>query len=178
MAYLLSLLLTLLAAQPPAMVLTSPAFKDGASLPMAYTGYGDFKSPPLGWTGAPAGTREFALVVENLDVPMERFSVHWLLYDIPAAARSLPEVAPDMAAKTHPSPIKGASQGANWMKRIGYLPPRPFAKDGPQRFAFRLFALDTDLSLAEGATKEQLLAAIKGHVLAESTLTAVVQGKE
>jgi Raf kinase inhibitor-like YbhB/YbcL family protein len=178
MACLFSILLAVLAAQPAGFVLTSPAFKDGASLPVAYTGYGDFKSPPLRWSGAPPGTREFALVVENLDVPMERFSVHWLLYDIPAAATTLPEVAPDMAAKTHPSPIKGASQGANWMKRIGYLPPRPFAKDGPQRFTFKLYALDADLALAEGATKEQLLAAIKGHVLAESTITAVVQGKE
>ena len=179
MAHLATLLLAwLLAAQPATMTLTSPAFKNDGTLPLAYTGYGDFKSPPLQWSGAPKGTRQFVLTVEDPDVPLERFSVHWLLYNIPATVNSLPEVPPDKAAKTHPSPIKGALQGMNALKRTGYLPPRPFAASGVHHYTFTLFAIDTELALADGATKEQLLAAIKGHVLAEAKLVAVFERKE
>src|SRR5262245_57101655 len=94
-------------AQPGAFALRSPAFQNNAPLPLAFTGYGDFKSPPLSWSGAPKGTREFVLTLEDPDVPLERFGVHWLLYDIPATATSLPEAAPNKDARDHPAPIKG-----------------------------------------------------------------------
>jgi Raf kinase inhibitor-like YbhB/YbcL family protein len=164
--------------QPSGMTLTSPAFKHNAPLPLAFTGYGDFKSPPLAWRGAPTGTREFVLTLEDADVPLERFSVHWLLWDIPATATALPEAPPDKANRDHPSPIKGAVRGSNAMKRIGYLPPRPFAASGVHHYNFTLYAIDFDLTLPEGASKEQLLAAIKGHVLAEAKLTAVFERNE
>jgi Raf kinase inhibitor-like YbhB/YbcL family protein len=172
------LMLAALGLQPAPLMLRSPAFKDGAPLPLAYTGYGDFKSPPLSWANAPKGTREFVLTLEDADVPLERFSVHWLLWDIPPTATSLPEAAPDTAARNHPSPIKTAVRGQNAMKWIGYLPPRPFAASGVHHYTFTLFAIDTDITLPEGATKEQLLAAIKGHVLAEAKLTAVFERRE
>lgn len=179
MAHLLSLLLAWMAVvQPASMTLTSTAFNNNGPLPLAYTGYGDFKSPPLAWTGAPKGTRQFVITVEDPDVPLERFSVHWLIYNIPGTASSLPEGLPDKAAKTHPAPLKGALQGLNAMKWLGYLPPRPFAGSGVHHYTFTLFALDTDLALPGGATKEQLLAAIKGHVLAEAKLVAVFERKE
>jgi Raf kinase inhibitor-like YbhB/YbcL family protein len=164
---------------PAALTLTSPAFANNAAIPWPYTGYGEFKSPPLAWAGAPTATRAFALIVENRDVPVERFSLHWLLYNIPATVTRLPEAArPADVNAPRPAPIKGAAQGSNWMKRVGWLPPRPLPKSGPQRYTFTLYALDADLKLAEGLTKEQLLAAMKGHVLAEAALVGVVEPKE
>jgi Raf kinase inhibitor-like YbhB/YbcL family protein len=175
---LLTWLLSAVLAQPAPMTLRSPAFKHNGPLPVTYTGYGDFTSPPLAWSGAPKGTREFVLTVEDPDVPLERFSVHWLLYDIPATVTTLPETAADRSTRDHPSPLKGASQGLNALKRIGYLPPRPFAGSGAHHYTFTLFAIDVDLTLPEGATKEQLLGAIKGHILAEAKLVAVFEHKE
>jgi Raf kinase inhibitor-like YbhB/YbcL family protein len=176
-AHFLTLLIAVLATQPSPMTLTSPAFRNDAPLPLAYTGYGDFKSPPLAWSGAPKGTREFVLTLEDNDVPLERFSVHWLLYDIPATAASLPESAADKATRDHPTPIQGARRGLNALKRIGYLPPRPFAGSGVHHFTFTLYAIDIDLALPDGASKAELLAAIKGHVLAEAKLVATFEQK-
>jgi Raf kinase inhibitor-like YbhB/YbcL family protein len=170
-------ILTLFLVIQPQLLLQSPVFKSNAPLPLAYTGYGDFKSPPLTWSGTPKGTREFVLTLENQDAPLERYSVHWLLYDIPGTATGLPEMAPDKANRDHPSPISGARRGLNAMKWLGYLPPRPFAGSGPQHFVFTLYALDTDLTLPDGASKEQLLAAIKGHVLADAKLVTLFEQK-
>jgi Raf kinase inhibitor-like YbhB/YbcL family protein len=174
----LALLISVTGMQAPAMVLSSPAFKDNATLPLAYTGYGEFKSPPLAWTGAPGGTREFVLMVEDLDAPMASFSVHWLFYNIPASASSMPSTAVDREHRTHPSPINGASQGLNAMKWLGYLPPRPFAASGVHHYVFTLHALDADLPLSDGATREQVMAAMRGHVIGEAKLRAVFEWKE
>jgi len=158
------------------MALQSPAFKDNAPLPQTFTGYGDFTSPPLSWGNAPKGTREFVLTLENMDAPMERFSTHWLLYGIPATVTGLPATPRGEKAGDHPAPIKQAHRGLNAMKWIGYLPPRPL-ESGLQHYTFTLYAVDVPVTLPDGATKEQLLAAIKGHVLAEARLTALVEHK-
>jgi Raf kinase inhibitor-like YbhB/YbcL family protein len=178
MTYLMSLLLAVVMAQPASMTLTSPAFKDHAPLPEAFTGYGDFTSPPLAWRGAPTGTRGFVLLVEDLDAALASFSVHWLLYNIPATAVSMPSTPVDRTNKTQPSPVKGASQGRNAMKWLGYLPPRPFAGSGAHRYSFTLYAIAGDLALADGASKAQVLAAMKGRILAEAKLVAVYERKE
>src|SRR6187455_2977724 len=72
------------------LTLHSPAFAGGQSIPLQYSGYGDYKSPPLSWSGVPKGTRELALILFDPDVPLDRFGVHWVLYNIPAAATGLP----------------------------------------------------------------------------------------
>jgi Raf kinase inhibitor-like YbhB/YbcL family protein len=118
------------------------------------------------------------LTLEDPDVPLERFSVHWLLYDIPATTARLPEGAADKTTRDHPSPLAGAQRGLNAMKTKGYLPPRPFAGSGQHHYTFTLYAIDIDLSLPEGASKEQLMAAIKGHVLADAKLVAVVESPQ
>jgi len=173
---MITLLVALLLLQPQ-MTLHSPAFKHDGPLPLAYTGYGDFTSPPLSWSGAPKGTREFVLTLENTDAPLERYSVHWLLYGIPATVTSLP-ATPKGTPKDHPAPIQAARRGLNAMKWLGYLPPRPFANSGLQHFVFTLYAIDSTLTLPDGATGEQLLAAIKGHVLAEAKLIATFERRE
>jgi len=174
MAHFLAVLMAIAGMQAPAMVLSSPAFKNDAPLPRTYTGYGDFKSPPLAWSGAPTATREFVLMVEDPDVPLARFSVHWVLYNIPATASSAPSITVNRETRTHPSPIAGASQGLNALKTPGYLPPRPFAGSGLHHYVFTLYALDVDLSLHDGATKEDVVSAMKGHVIAEAKLVALV----
>jgi Raf kinase inhibitor-like YbhB/YbcL family protein len=159
-------------------VLRSTAFKDNETLPLAYTGYGDFKSPPLSWSGLPKGTRELALIVDDPDVPLEQFSIHWLLYNIPAHVTTMAEGAkPANPKEGHDSPLKGASQGLNALKRPGYLPPRPFAGSGLHHYTFTLYALDADLPLKDGLSKDELLAAIRRHVIGQSKLVAVFEYK-
>jgi Raf kinase inhibitor-like YbhB/YbcL family protein len=174
MAYVVAVLMAIAGMQAPLMVLSSPAFNDNAPLPRTYTGYGDFKSPPLAWSGAPKGTREFVLTVEDADVPLARFSVHWVLYNIPATASALPSITVDRQTRTHPSPIQGAFQGLNALKTPGYLPPRPFAGSGLHHYVFTLHALNIDLMLPDGATRDAVVAAIKGHVIAEAKLVATL----
>jgi Raf kinase inhibitor-like YbhB/YbcL family protein len=165
------------AAQSTKLSLQSPAFKNDQPLPPRYTGDGAFKSPPLAWSGLPPTTKELALVVHDADVPLERYSVHWVLYNIPASTKGVPEDLPATPTLARPAPLQGATQGPNALKRIGYLPPKPFAGSGLHRYVFTLYALDADLPLPEGLTKEQLLAALDGHVIAKSVLTAVYERK-
>ncbi|HKA31969.1 MAG TPA: YbhB/YbcL family Raf kinase inhibitor-like protein, partial [Candidatus Binatia bacterium] len=118
-------------------------------------------SPALSWTDPPAGTRAFALVVDDPDAPGGTW-VHWVLYDLPANAKSVPEgIAAD-------KPPAGAKQGVNDFRKAGYGGPCPPA--GTHRYYFKLYALDAPTELKPGATKQQLLAAVKGHVLGEAEL--------
>jgi Raf kinase inhibitor-like YbhB/YbcL family protein len=95
--------------------------------------------------------------------------VHWVLYGLPAASRSLPE----NLTRSEELP-GGAKQGMTDFKRISYGGPRP-PPGRPHRYFFRLYALDTELVLKSGATKPQLLQAMEGHVLAEDSLMGVYQ---
>jgi Raf kinase inhibitor-like YbhB/YbcL family protein len=165
-----------LAAQAATITLTSSGFKNNAPIPLTYTGYGDYKSPPLAWSGLPKGTRELALIVDDPDVPMERFATHWLLYNIPGTARGLPADLPATATLDAPG-LKGATQGPNALKRLGYLPPKPFADSGVHHYTFTLYALDADLPLAAGLSKAELLAAMKGHVIGEGKLVGLFERK-
>jgi Raf kinase inhibitor-like YbhB/YbcL family protein len=165
-----------LAAQPATITVTSTAFKNNEPIPLTYTGYGDFTSPPLSWSGLPKGTQELALIVDDPDVPMEKFATHWLLYNIPPAAKGLPAGLPASATLTLPG-LKGATQGPNAIKRLGYLPPRPFAGSGVHHYTFTLYALDADLPLKEGLSKADLLAAMKGHVIGEGKLVGLFERK-
>lgn len=154
-----------------ALVLKSPAFADHAAIPKRHTCEGADVSPPLDWSGAPAGTKSFALIVDDPDAPDPRAPrmtwVHWVVYNIPAAARGLPE-----GAATHGMPA-GALQGLNDWKRAGYGGPCPPV--GRHRYFHKLYALDAVLSGLERPGKAELLAALKEHVLAESQLVGTYQ---
>ncbi len=143
--------------------LTSPAFAEGDSIPTQYTADGKDVSPPLRWGEVPKTARSLALICDDPDAPRGVW-VHWVLYNLPADARELPEGLP--ADKTLPS---GARQGTNDFGSIGYGGPSP-PRGKPHRYFFKLYALDTPLDLAAGATKADLVAAMKGHVLAEGEL--------
>jgi len=144
------------------MKLESGAFKFNELIPAKYTCDGKDISPPLFWDEIPIGTQSIALIVDDPDAPGRTF-VHWLVYDIPNTIRQLPEHTP--IVKTLPN---GGTQGKNDFGKFGYGGPCP--PSGIHRYFFKLYALDKSLALAAGATKNQILAAMEGHILATAEL--------
>jgi Raf kinase inhibitor-like YbhB/YbcL family protein len=149
-----------------ALLLTSPAFGSGAAIPKRHTCEGEDVSPPLAWTGAPAGTKSFALIVDDPDAPdpaaPKMTWVHWVLYDIPPAAAGLPQ------AVKHAALPAGTREGLNDWKRTGYGGPCP--PIGRHRYFHKLYALDAVLGDLARPDKARLEAAMKGHVLAHAEL--------
>lgn len=140
----------------------STAFPHGEPIPAQYTADGRDVSPALSWSGVPPGAKGLALVCEDPDAPRGNW-VHWVLYDIPPSATSLPE-----AVAARESVAGGGTHGKNDFGRLGYGGPAP--PSGTHRYFFRLYALDRLLSLAPGATVKQLRHAMEGHVLAQGEL--------
>jgi len=141
---------------------TSSAFKEGEMIPKKYTCDDRDVSPPLAWGQTPPGTKSAALICDDPDAPMGTW-VHWVLFNVPAGTHELPEnVAPEKTLAF------GERQGKNSWGKIGYGGPCP--PGGTHRYYFKLYALDTVLNLESGSTKAQLLAAMKGHILAEGQL--------
>ena len=154
-----------------AFILTSPAFKDNAPIPQQHTCEGADLSPALSWSGAPAGTKGFALIVDDLDAPdpdpPKTTWVHWVLNNIPAEVSGLPE---DEAKRGLPA---RTLRGLNDWKRTGYGGPCP--PIGRHRYFHKLYALDALLPDLDRPTKARLLSAMKGHVLAEVQLVGTYQ---
>jgi Raf kinase inhibitor-like YbhB/YbcL family protein len=143
--------------------LTSTVFEDGTAIPAQYTGDGEDTSPPLRWSDPPAQTRTFALICDDPDAPRGTW-VHWVLFNLPANSRELREGVP-----TAETLDNGAKQGKNDFGTIGYGGPAP-PKGKAHRYFFKVYAVDIILDLPAGATKEQLLAAMKGHIVADGQL--------
>ena len=144
--------------------LTSDAFVNGQSIPTKYACTGKNISPALAWNEPPAGTQSFALIVDDPDAPIGTW-VHWVLYNIPAGTRSLLEDLPVTGKNVDPNAIY---VGKNSSSKIGYDGPCP--PSGMHRYFFKLYALDTLISLLPGATKEQVLREMDGHILAQGEL--------
>jgi Raf kinase inhibitor-like YbhB/YbcL family protein len=145
------------------MQLTSTAFSEGETIPKPHTGDGEDRSPPLKWTGVPEGTKSFALICDDPDAPGGVW-VHWVLFNIPADQR---ELTGGIGATA--TVAGGAKHGKNDFGKLGYGGPAP-PRGKPHRYYFKLYALDTTLELTAGATKKQVEAAIKGHMLAAGEL--------
>jgi Raf kinase inhibitor-like YbhB/YbcL family protein len=144
------------------MEIKSSAFGSGEMIPAKYTCDGADFSPQLEWSGSPAGTRSFALICDDPDAPMGTW-VHWVIYDIPPSATMLAEGI--TREKDLPG---GGTQGINDFRKIGYGGPCP--PGGTHRYFFKLYALDAMLGLKPGITKDQLLTAMRGHILGEAQL--------
>lgn len=157
----------------PQLKITSTAFENGRPIPRKHTGDGEDASPPLAWSGVPAGTKELALIVDDPDAPTPEPWVHWVLYRIPAGTTGLSEkVAPSRHA---PEP-RGALQGKNsWPGGIGYRGPAPPKGHGVHHYHFRLYALDAELKIDAGADKAALLQAMQGYILAEGELVGTYE---
>jgi hypothetical protein len=148
---------------PMSIELTSTAFQPGAAIPKQYTGDGADLSPPLHWSQPPPSTKSIALICDDPDAPRGTW-VHWVLFNLPAQIRELEEGAP--TAATLPS---GAKQGTNDFGKMGYGGPAP-PKGKSHRYFFKLYALGVVVELPPGASKAQLEAEMKGHILAQGEL--------
>ncbi|MGC8781762.1 MAG: YbhB/YbcL family Raf kinase inhibitor-like protein [Anaerolineae bacterium] len=144
------------------MQLTSPAFAGGAAIPDQYTCSGADISPPLAWSNVPAGARSLALICDDPDAPLGTW-VHWVLFNLPPSLNGLPEGVP-----ARPTLEGGGVHGTNSWQRIGYGGPCP--PGGTHRYYFKLYALDTTLSLDSRATAKEVQAAMQGHVLGTAQL--------
>ena len=156
---------------PASIVVRSPAFSDGGTIPDRYADYGGKVSPSLEWGGVPQGAKSLALIVDDPDAPRPTPFVHWVLYNVPPATMRLPENIPNAARLDAPA---GAVQGKNDAGSTGYFGPRP-PPGGPHHYHFQVFALDNAPALDPGATKDKLVGAMKGHVLAKGQLVGTYQ---
>ncbi len=143
--------------------LTSPAFSEGRTIPNKYTCDGKNISPELYWSDPPEGTRSFALICDDPDAPAGTW-VHWVIYGIIEKSNNLSEGIP-----ASESVLGGVLQGINSFGNIGYGGPCP-PKGKPHRYFFKLYALDSKLSIKSGVGKEELLTAMTDHVLEEAIL--------
>jgi Raf kinase inhibitor-like YbhB/YbcL family protein len=144
-----------------AFTVKSSAFEAGAGIPKKFTCEGPDASPILEWSGTPPKTASFALIMDDPDAPAGTW-VHWVLWNLPAGAHSLPE-----ALAKGEQLDDGSRQGRNDFRKIGYNGPCP-PPGKTHRYFFRLYALDVKLDLAPGATRQELDAAMKGHILGEA----------
>jgi len=151
--------------------LSSNAFPPAGEIPKEYTCDGEDVSPPLAWSGAPAGTKSFVLIVDDPDAPDPKAPkttwVHWVLYEIPASATALPRAA---TAKSLPA---GTREGVNDWKRTGYGGPCPPV--GRHRYFHKLYALDASLGNLDRPTKATLERAMQAHILAKAELVGTYQ---
>ncbi|HKI55379.1 MAG TPA: YbhB/YbcL family Raf kinase inhibitor-like protein [Anaerolineales bacterium] len=142
--------------------ITSSAFTHEAAIPAKYTCRGENISPALSWGEPPAGTQSFAIIMDDPDAPNGTW-VHWVLFNIPVSARSLPEAFP--SDTTLPD---GSLSGNSSFGSPGYGGPCP--PSGTHRYFFKLYALDEMLAISAGATKGELEKAMVGHILAQGEL--------
>jgi Raf kinase inhibitor-like YbhB/YbcL family protein len=150
-----------------ALDVRSSAFEEGGAIPARYTCDDLDTSPPLSWSSVPNATQRLALIADDPDAPRGAF-VHWVIYNLPPDTRRLPEDVPNQ--RTLPS---GALQGMNEAGSIGYIGPCP--PSGTHRYFFKVYALDTELDLGAGMTREEVVRAMEGHVLAEGRLLGTYQ---
>ncbi len=141
----------------------STAFGEGNSIPKQYTCDGSDISPQLSWSQPPEGTGSMVLICDDPDAPMGTW-VHWVLYGLSPDTLEISENIPD-----DKEVLGGAKHGVNDFHKYGYGGPCP--PGGTHRYFFKLYAVDTEVvDLDPGATKDEVLVAIKGHVLAEGQL--------
>ena len=145
------------------MEISSSAFTQGSSIPAQYSCDSDNISPKLSWSGVPEGTQSIAVIMDDPDAPGGAW-IHWVVYGISPDDDGLPEGVPSSDTLDG-----GARQGKNDFGNAGYGGPCP-PRGGPHRYFFKLYALDTELTLGPGATKAELLSEMSGSVLAQGEL--------
>lgn len=159
------------AAQGPDTIrVASDAFLEGGSVPIRFTEDGAKLSPPLAWTGVPAGARSVVLVIEDADSPTPAPIVHAIAYGLPGADGRLEEGA---------LPSKGSegsltTLGPNSFRAAEYLPPDPPPGHGNHRYVFQVYALDHS-DLSGRPEKAEIIAALKDHVVARGRLIGLYE---
>ena len=150
------------------LTISSPEFKNNDSIPSKFTGEGKGISPALEWTGVPANTQSLALIMDDPDAPSGLF-IHWVIFNIPSDSKGLPEAVPNKLKLDD-----GTLQGVNTAGSIGYY--GPFPPVGPRhRYQFHIYALDRMINAKAGASREQVLKAMEGHIIEHNCLTGIYQ---
>jgi len=144
-----------------ALALHSHDFENGSDIPRAFTCEGEDRSPELEWSGIPEGTQSFALIADDPDAPAGTW-VHWVIFNIPPTTQ---ELKPGVEKKDQLP--DGTRQGQNDFRKIGYNGPCP-PPGRPHRYFFRLYALNSKLTLPAGTSKSDLERAMEGHVVAHA----------
>jgi Raf kinase inhibitor-like YbhB/YbcL family protein len=165
-------------ANAQSMTLTSAEIKEGATIAneQVFKGFGctgSNISPSLSWSGAPGGTKSFAVSIYDPDAPTGSGWWHWVVYNIPPSVTSLPKGAGDIKKKLIP---KGAIQSRTDFGAAGYGGPCPPTGDKPHRYQITVFAVDVDK--LPDAKNEMASAALVGfdlhfHTLAKATVTGL-----
>ena len=140
-----------------AILMSSTAFNEGGSIPRRHTCDGEDLSPPLSWSDVPQGAQSLVLIMDDPDAPGKTW-VHWVLYDLPPDLSSLSEGAQEVG-----------TSGVNDFRKTNYGGPCP-PRGTQHRYFFKLYALDSRLNLAPGATKTDVEKAIQGHILDQGQL--------
>lgn len=138
----------------------SPAFREGAAIPVQYTCKGQNVNPPLNFINVPGGARSLALIMRDPDAPVGDY-VHWTVWDIPTSTETI-------AANSVPV---GAVQGLNSSGKTGYMGPCP--PSGTHRYMFEVYVLDETLNLSPSTTRDELKKAMQGHIIKQRTLTGL-----
>lgn len=152
------------------MQLRSPAFRPGGAIPSRHTCDGDNVSPAFTWTDAPAGTKSFVLVLYDPDASRDGGFTHWVVFDIDPAERQIDENAPK-----HAQFAEFGVQGNNGLGELGYTGPCP--PSGTHSYIARLFALDTELNLKPGSSRQEVEDAMQGHVIDHAALSGTYARK-
>jgi Raf kinase inhibitor-like YbhB/YbcL family protein len=140
------------------LAVASPAFGHHEPIPGRHAGDGDDVAPALEWSGAPEGTRSFAVVVHDPDAPLVDGFTHWVAYGIPGDATGLPEGGGDALA------------GTNSFGNQGYNGPAPPPGHGRHHYYFWVYALDEDVGLEPGLDRRTVLDRIEDHVIEQARL--------
>ncbi|HIE91528.1 MAG TPA: YbhB/YbcL family Raf kinase inhibitor-like protein [Acidobacteria bacterium] len=149
---------------PRSILVESPVLTSGDAMPRVYTPDGQNLSPPLTWSNLPDGTREIAVLCSDFGAGNPPPWVHWIIYNIPSSATGLPEGIPFDPSEPVPEAIAGATQGNNSWGLPMYRGPAP-PGTSVHHYHFAVFALDSELDLPPGLTRNELLDAIEGHVI-------------
>jgi Raf kinase inhibitor-like YbhB/YbcL family protein len=165
------------ADMPDTITVASSAFEHHGTVPLEYTAYGDNKAPQITWSNLPEGSVQLALVMDDPVAPTPEPFVHWVAYNIPAAAAELPEGLTKDAEVTVAG-LEGMINGVNGIRQTGYFGPRPPVDGKLHAYHYRIYALDTALDLPAGLNKQQLLDAINSHVLGTGMLMGHYERKE
>jgi Raf kinase inhibitor-like YbhB/YbcL family protein len=156
----------------PPLTVTSASFPPSGPIPTKYTCEGSDTSPALAWSDAPSATKSLAVIVDDPDAPdpaaPKEVFVHWVLYDVPATAKQLPE-----GVKSAANVRGGARDGKNDYGKAGWSGPCP--PKGRHRYFFRVYALDTVLPDLGLPTKAELEKAMSGHVIAKGEVVGTYE---
>jgi len=153
------------------IIVSSTSFFPNDTLFLISTCEGVDESPALRWTGYPANTNSFAIIADDPDAPNGTW-VHWVVYDIPRKVTFLEANMGYYEVMYH-----GAKHGVNDFGTKKYGGPCPPKGHGPHRYFFKIYALDMMLNLNPGLTKDELLKAMEGHIVARGTIMGYYERK-